>query len=221
MPIRRQKHWGKVREGLRRNLRSIVAAGAIVYQKEVRVMLNSGNSRRGANPSHPGLPPHKFTSTLSKSWQTDMSRLNEPNPRARVGSKVKYARIHEYGGLIHARKKLLPVPVNQLARNWQIRSGGSIKGLPLKFVPARKGRTADHNTVGYLVLKHGHTKAGKVAKGAKPAMPRGTLMFVLKRRIFMPARPYARRAAKVARPKVRQLFSADRILKGIRGGSIR
>jgi hypothetical protein len=90
--------------------------------------------------------------------------------------------------------------LNQAARDAARRK--MIRSLPLKFVPARKG--GDHNTVGYLVLTTGTGKG-------KKKLDKGQYMFALKRRVFMPARPYVRRAVKKARPKILQLFSAKQL----------
>lgn len=48
--------------------------------------------------SAPGHPPAPDSGLLMKSWQADLSRLNEPNPRARVGTNLNYAKKLEYGG---------------------------------------------------------------------------------------------------------------------------
>lgn len=47
--------------------------------------------------SAPGAPPAIDTGLLRKTMQLDPSRLNDPNPRVRVGTNLQYAKGLEYG----------------------------------------------------------------------------------------------------------------------------
>ena len=59
-----------------------------------RVRAGSGHLSYG-RPSPPGTPPGIYTGTLKKSITTKKIE----DGRYRVGTNVKYAKMHEYGGL--------------------------------------------------------------------------------------------------------------------------
>lgn len=207
-----------LRDATARGLR----ASAVVLQKEVHANLSKSGGGKQVFGRHaaPGQPPMTQTGHLRHSWQLgnrnavmDQSKAKAvPTAIVRVGSNVKYAAIHEFGGFIHAKSKLLTVPLNEQA--WKmLKDRGTVRGMPLRFVPARKGK-ADMNTVGYLVSTIALTKRGKHAK-RKAALPKGAYMFVLKRRVWIPRRPYVRPAVKKVKPRVvAEMVNALRLIPG-------
>lgn len=61
-------------------------------------------SMRGPSPSPPGTPPARVTGTLARSVQTtDPVRVGEASAEVSVAPHTVYARIQNYGGVIHAR----------------------------------------------------------------------------------------------------------------------
>lgn len=90
-------------------------------------------------------------------------------------SKAPYARIQEFGGVINAKPgKFLPVPISNAAR--RVRAGTNTASLRQSPVPMRIIRTK----TGKLLLVR--DIGGRAA--------RTEVLFVLKRQVRMPARPY-------------------------------
>lgn len=144
---------------------------ATFYQRKVKEQLN----RYGAGQSPPGSPPGKQTGHLGRSIQIDDSDLHTGLSAGvftvRVGSNVPYAKIHEIGGKISAKKaKALTVPLNKKAR--KMAAGvRSVRELDLVFIK-RKGKPP------LLAKSHG----GKQAR-IEP-------LFILKKSVRIPRRPY-------------------------------
>ncbi len=87
----------KIRKGLDR--------AAITLQNGIKKQLSTNPS-----PSRPGKSPGVKTGALRRSIQVDRTKINELS--VGVGSNLKYARIHEYGGVITpVRAKALKFPV--------------------------------------------------------------------------------------------------------------
>lgn len=176
---------------IRKNVRRSIAASAIILQTETKNQLN-----KGASPpsSAPGSPPHKLTGALGQSIQTDLRGIREKNPRVRVGPslfRVPYARIQELGGTIIPKKgRALAVPIGAAGRKAARDAGGSLRSLNLIFIP-RKGQAP-------LLAK-------KVGKRIKP-------LFILLKSVTLPARPYLKPAAQLARPQIRKQFTSDKLL---------
>ena len=119
------------------------------------------------NPSAPGTPPNRHNGVLYNSIaSTEAKEL-----RAAVyTSNVKYAPVHEYGGVIRGQTGRLTIPLNREAILLRERTV-TLRSVPgLVYVP-RRGRDP------LLVLP---IKGGK---GMKP-------YFVLKRSVRIPARPF-------------------------------
>lgn len=74
-------------------------AAAVHLQAEVKKTLSKSTS-----PSKPGTPPGVKTGTLRRSIQVDRSKNKGKRPRVRVGTNLVYARIHEFGGTITAKR---------------------------------------------------------------------------------------------------------------------
>lgn len=204
MSIKREKRWTQVKARMEANTRRLVARATLMTVLEVRKTLNQGASSRGRNPSPPGMPPHRDTGTLAKSWQPNFTRLNEPMPRGRAGSNLPYAKIHETGGTITAKGKALPVPLNQEARDLLRRKGGSLRNVPGLFVlrmPSGKALLGRH-----WVRVRG--KARKWSHGFKA-------LFVLKRSVRIPRRPYVLPTMLKVRPKIVAMFKERGIIGGL------
>ena len=177
---------------IRKNVMRGIATSAIILQTETKNQLN-----KGASPpsSAPGSPPHKLTGALGQSIQVDLRGIREKNPRIRVGPsllRVPYARIQELGGTIIAKKgRALAVPIGAEGRKAARDAGGSLRSLDLIFIK-RKGGQAP------LLAK-------KAGKGIKP-------LFILVKSVTLPARPYLKPAAQLARPQIRKQFTSDKLL---------
>lgn len=157
---------------------------ALVIQSAVQAKLNQQASRRGANPSSPGSPPAKDTGTLARSILIDRTGLVGDRPIVRIGTKLRYARIHEFGGTITARKAML-IPLNQESRDF-LRAGNSVRSLPGGWVNKKNG-------VLHIPFSKGK---GKRARS-------GEYVFSLRKSVRMPARPYFR-------PGIRESLSRAR-----------
>lgn len=161
-----------------------VARSAIQMQTETKRQLNRQASRRGASPSAAGNPPAKDTGALSRSIQIDDSGLREGSPKARVGTNLVYARIHEKGGTIKPKRvKALPVPLNQEARDLLRKVGsGGLRSENLVPIKTRRGR---------LLLAKQVSRRGK-----RRAHQRGDLqfLFLLSKAVRIPKRPYMKPA---------------------------
>lgn len=129
------------------------------------------------NPSPAGGPPGTVTGNLRRSMA-----LTEPaNMRATITTSSKYAKVHEYheyGGIIRpTTKRYLTVPVNVAAAKMRANTK-DLRTLNLTF---RKGSNP------------GHAFLFRTTKGKNA---RSELMFVLKRFVRLPARPFLRPAVR-------------------------
>jgi len=87
--------------------REAVSAAAITFQGALKGTLTRGgasNKGSGGQPSSPGDPPAVKTGRLRRSIQVNLTEIKKPDPIARVGTNVVYARIHEFGGVITPKK---------------------------------------------------------------------------------------------------------------------
>ena len=96
----------RIDAGIQRNL----TAAALFVVRQVKLSLSGGRPA-----SRPGKPPHKLTGTLSRSITHEVT-----TSRARVGTNLKYARIHEVGGII--RPKTAPALVFKTADGSWVRT---------------------------------------------------------------------------------------------------
>lgn len=139
----------------------------------VRFIKNSFVKTTRFAHSPAGGPPGTGTRKLQQSITATPAK----NGRSIVGTNVPYARIQELGGTLKPRtKKYLTVPVNDRAA--QMRA--NTKDLRTQNLTFRKGH---HPGIAFLW----RTTKGKNA--------RSELMFVLKRFVRIPARPFMRPAA--------------------------
>lgn len=132
-------------------------------------------------PSPPGSPPGTVTNRLRNSIQATVPQ----NGRIIVGTNERYARKQEEGGVIRAKKTYLTVPANFEAA--EIRA--NVKTL--RSVPDLDFRPGPNRGVAFLFRN-------------------GKLMYVLKRSVRLPPRPYFRPAAnnQTVQDKMRQAFKA-------------
>ena len=129
---------------------------------------------RSGGPSAPGSAPARRSGALQR--ETVARELKQMRDRILQGIKTStpYAVIQEFGGTINAIDKSLTVPVNDRARALR-ESTSDLTTLDLDFRPSRSP-----DAVGYLFQD-------------------GELMFVLKRSVTLPARPYQRTAIRSQR----------------------
>lgn len=171
---------------------------AIGLQRAIKGKLNltASNVGNGGQPSAPGAPPAKNTGTLGRSIQIDQT-----NPeRLLVGTNVVYAKIQEFGGVIRPKRvKALPVPMNLEAKRLSASHPQGLRGIPNLTVI--KTRSAV-----YLVqiVRKGGAKNERYVWGA---------VWMLKRSVRMPKRPYMAPALSEYRPKASQDYA-----KGFKAG---
>jgi phage gpG-like protein len=99
---------------------SVLAVNAVTieFQTQIKKQLNK---RSGPPASPPGTPPAKRTGTLGRSWQTGglnfIKIISKTKLRytQRVGSKLPYAPVHEFGGRFHPKRSYVsPAFLNTL-----------------------------------------------------------------------------------------------------------
>lgn len=102
MPVK--WHGDKLAKAVRLAAGDAVAVGAITWQREQKRLLSRvGTGKRYRRPtrihiaSAAGRPPVVDTGNLRRSVQVDLSDMRARNPKARTGTKVKYARWLEFG----------------------------------------------------------------------------------------------------------------------------
>lgn len=131
---------------------------------------------RGARhtSSAPGSPPNIQRGALVRGITHEPS----VNLRSRVGvsRNVKHAAIHAYGGVVTAKGKYLTKPVNIQAKR-AIERSGSVRNI--------RGLTLLRSKRGNLVLVPELGKSGRRVSGP---------VFVLKKSVTIPPRPYLRPA---------------------------
>lgn len=178
---------------LRKEVRAAIHASAINLQDRIQEKLNlhSSSLTSGGVASPPGSPPGNRTGELSRSIQT-VEDTKDPNKIVfRVGSKVKYARIQEFGGRIVAkRKKFLPIPIGIAGAQAMKRAKGNLRNLKLRVLRTAEGKL-------FLVKDNKESKRrGQTFK----------VLFKLVKSVVLPARPYFRPAIAEHRIALRQEF---------------
>lgn len=196
-----------------RMLRDATARGlkrsAVVVQNEVRTQLSKGGGggavKNFGKHAPAGQPPFVQTGHLRRSWQMgnpnavyDASKATAvPTALVRVGSNVPYARIHEFGGVVRAKRaKYLTIPLNVNAYRL-IRNHGTTAKIPGLF-------------------RVGNALARRRGKGKRAKLE---VLFALKRSVRIPKRPYVRPALKIAGPKVVATLTDS--LRTIKGATVR
>lgn len=166
--------------------RSRRAANACLTRMAVSAegFVRNGMSRGARHsPSAPGTPPNIQRGFLVRAITHEPS----VNLRSRVGvsRNVKYAAIHEYGGVVAAKGKYLTIPVNIQAKR-AIERSGSVRNI--------RGLTLLRSKRGNLVLVPELGKSGRRVSGP---------VFVLKKSVTIPKRPYLRPAVEKNLPAIR------------------
>lgn len=169
---------GEFAAALEASFKDANMAAAREYVNQTRDLLNKGGKgpfSKGATPSPAGQPPHNSTGRLIKSFYAHEG----PGISGYVSTNSPYAFIHEYGGTIVPKGKYLVFPVTIDGRR-HLRAHVTIRaalGAPgVSIAPNRKG--------GGLLVFGKKGKKGRV------------LLYVMKKSVTLPARPYMRRALK-------------------------
>lgn len=165
-------------------------AVAVGLQREIKRTLNRSSSQRGATPSAPGQPPAKDTGTLGRSIQIDAT-----NPeKLRVGTNLVYAKIQEFGGTIRPKKvKMIPVPVNQRARDLMRKYPGGLRDIP--------NLSRIESAGGIYIIEKLQKKRGKQVREVIGAV------WHLRNSVRLAARPYMRPSLQAYAPKAGQDFA--------------
>ncbi len=162
----------------------VVATIAVDLQGRIKTKLAAHNSSLtgGLNASPPGSPPGNRTGALLRSIDAINVTTDANHPHWRVGTKLPYAKIQEYGGRIRPKNvKYLPVPIGASGvRALREAAGKSLRTLNLKVFKAPNGK---------LFL---YRPADPGAKKKDRRIDK--LLFRLVKSIYLPARPYFRPA---------------------------
>jgi phage gpG-like protein len=162
---------------IEKQLRSNVEAACILVQGAARANVRTGGQS--------GL--HRRSGQLINSITFEVEQEGQ-DMLGRVGTNLKYARIHEYGGVIQPTSaQALAVPVHPSAE------GHKPKDFPDLVLIKRPGRPP-------LLVR-------KVATKAKGLHERMDVMFVLLKSVHIPARPYLRPALNENQDKIRALLA--------------
>lgn len=172
---------------------------ALAHKNAVNAHWSKSGRRRSSTP---GSPPG-----VRRGWlKNHLAIAPGLNGRSSSGvtKGVPYARILELGGVIRARGKMLPVPLNDAAKKLSETTG--IKGAG-KLVPIR--------TKGGLVMlvARKQIRTGTYRKGGRTIIDKAYPAWVLRRSVTIKARPYLRPRAKD--PSIAKAFhtAADRYIK--------
>lgn len=131
--------------------------------------------------------PNIQSGKLKRSIKMDRSRLrSKTEPKVRVGSNSPYAKAHEFGGTVTAKDGYLTIPLNREAKAMRKKKGG-LRQFKLTTIRSQAGNL--------LMGK----QIGKKKTDFKP-------LFLLKKSIQLPARPFVRPSFKRAKPKIIRLF---------------
>lgn len=133
--------------------------------------------------------------TLHKSGalaRSVVSQFKDDNMSGRVGTNIAYARIHEFGGFIRPKRaKNLTIPMNRQAQLTTAREMFALN-------PKRMFFASPKGTV--ILFKN-------MGKGVPPQA-----MYVLKKEVYIPPRPYMRPSLALIKPKF-----IERIKASVRG----
>jgi len=170
-------------------------AVAITYANMVVRSFKGASNITATNsqPSPPGSPPAVNTGELRRSfaWGKGGEPRNENGLNQAIGNGLKrivgtrlvYAKIHEFGGIIRAKGKALLVPLNAEARRMQKR--GNIRAQKLVYIK-RRGKPP-------LLVKE--IKRKRTSRFQLDPGFRIGATFILLPQVRIPARPFMRPAA--------------------------
>ena len=164
----------------------VLAMGVVVQSSVQKSFVAAGKFQS----SPVGGPPAKHRGMLRNSILVEMAGPM----RARVGSNLPYASVHEFGGVIRARNvRFLPVPINDAAKRLHEKKGtSSLRQMgSFRFIKPMFGRQAllvgDN---GVRTQSYGTDASGKRITIRRNDQP----VFVLKSSVRIPARPFMRPA---------------------------
>ncbi len=105
-------------------MQSVVGA-SVILQREIVLQLSKRGSTKAAGniPSPPGEPPSVQTGALRRSIVLNRTGLANTNPQVEIGTALKYARIQEFGGVIHLPRI---VPKRGRALHWKNKQGQDV-----------------------------------------------------------------------------------------------
>ncbi len=178
---------------IQKEVKAALNISAIELQARIQEKLNLHGSSMssGGVASAPGTPPGNRTGSLMRSIQVVDTSKDPNHPSFRVGSKLIYSRIQEFGGRIVAkRKKFLPIPIGLAGAQAMKRAKGNLRNLKLRVL-----RTAE----GKLFLVKDNKESKKRGQTFK-------VLFKLVKSIVLPARPYFRPAIADHRLAMKQKF---------------
>ena len=185
-----KNHFKSLRADWKQHVEERLDVGAVALETEIVKSLKTSN-QKGMNPSPPGEPPHAGIGNLQKSIVIEKPRKFTRH----VGSRLPYARIQEMGGTI-SPGKWMPVPVSFEAKRHRTLGGrvGEFKH-PLRPVQVGPGKM-------WLVQEK---------RGGRTAGQRTVLHYVLVKSVYLPPRPYLKRAAhsQEFRDKLNRIFAVQ------------
>lgn len=178
-------------------VKTACGAGAMDMGEEVVNDVKRHFGSHGRFKSSPvGQPPNRQRSGAGLASRIQVQASGRLT--AIVGSNIKYAAIHEFGGIIRASKsKFLPVPLNVSARAL-LEKGGSLRTKgDFTVISPNFGRTL-------LLVAQAKFAAKANVKGADgktkyKTIQNTTPVFKLVKSVVMPKRPYMAPALKRAR----------------------
>jgi len=153
----------------------------LVVQADVQDKFGRGGRFKSSTP---GTPPNIQRRGLSRSIQVKQSGIS-----VIVGSNLPYGPVHEFGGVIRAKNvKYLPVPINDAARRLHESKGTqSLRSYSMRFIRPMFGKQAllvgDAGVRTEMSVTGADGKRKKVIRKDQP-------VFVLKKSIRMPKRPF-------------------------------
>lgn len=226
MPV---KWYGpEVMERARHSAMMAVEAGAIVLQTAIKKNLGKGGSSNRSNEGRRigGKDLAVGTGNLRRSIQFSPVHADGLSIKTRVGTNTKYAKVHEFGGVIVAKGKTLTIPIHKKAKAAAAAGQSARQAFPDAFAITLNGKA-------FLVRDpgKGKNKITRVAKKTRPTVMRnvtfgnrsksGTsistyhirdgknirkieLLYQLIRSVRIPPRPYFRPAVQEVSANIRQ-----------------
>lgn len=174
------------------------AALAVVEKIKRSLRQRGGPPSTGPEPSPAGQPPGAVSGNLSRSIGYERSGdLSRTIGMSGVGGAHIYGALHEFGGTVTSGGKLMPVPLNREARKLLARAA-NVGGLRVAAPELIVFTSKRGNKI--LARPKGRGKHG----GVEP-------LFVLKRSINVPARPFLRPGLINSRTEV--MDAAERVIK--------
>lgn len=187
-------------------VKSACDAGAMGGAKAIQNQIRRDFSKSGRYKSSPvGSPPNIRRARLRNSIEVEQSGPM----KARIGSTVKYAIVHEFGKHIAALGRNLVIPLNEQAARLSERYSASDGPGGLRAVPG--GITFFRSkSLNLIAIGKGTAKVRTYDAAGKRVTRTGQPVWLLKPTVSIPARPFMRPAMVKARsnPQVFAGFAA-------------